>query len=456
MRILCGFLLFTALAFSQASPGFDPSAIDRNANPCVDFYRYACGAWMAANPIPADQSRWGRFDALQDRNRDILRKILDDAAVPKAGRSPIEQKIGDYYASCTNEAAVEAKGASPLKPDLDRIAAIKSKADITGVVAYLARSGATPFFHFSSGPDAKNSAQVIADLDQGGLGLPDRDYYSKTDAKSVEIREQYVSHMRKMLELAGAKPEDAARQAQAVMALETELAKASLDRVARRDPTNLYHKVAVTELGSEFAWPKFFTEVGAPRFRELNVDVPAFIKAVNALIASTSLDDLKTYLTGIWCMIRRQALPLALPAGIVQFLRQDAARRQGNAPALEALRGSDRPAVAGRAGPNVRRQNAWAKRACGARSEMVAEIEKAMETDIQSVDWMTPKTKEQALVKLHAVTNKIGNKAHWLDYSSVKVAARRRLRQQRARQRLRDGSASLARSASRWTRPIGT
>jgi len=420
MRLLCGLLLFTASAFSQASPGFDPSAIDRNANPCVDFYRYACGAWMAANPIPADQSRWGRFDALQDRNRDILRKILDAAAAPKAPRSPIEQKMGDYYASCMNEAAVEAKGASPLKPDLDRIAAIKSKADITGVVAYLARSGATPFFHFSSGPDAKNSAQVIADLDQGGLGLPDRDYYSKTDAKSVEIREQYVAHMRKMLELAGAKPEEAAKQAQAVMALETELAKASLDRVARRDPTNLYHKVAVTELGSEFAWPKFFTEVGAPRFRELNVDVPVFIKAVDALTASTSLDDLKAYLT--WNLVRDSAQALSLPFQQESFnffgkTLRGAKEMRPRWKRCVDLTDQQLPDAMGRKfvdttlGPEGMRRT----------HEMVAEIEKAMGADLESVAWMTPKTKEQALVKLRAVLNKVGSNEKWQTYSTVKI-----------------------------------
>src|ERR1017187_3580763 len=158
MRILFALCLLSAAAWSQLSPVFDPSAIDRNANPCDNFYQFACGAWMAANPIPADQSRWGRFDALQDRNREVLHKILEAAAVVKPGRTALEQKMGDYYASCMDQAAIDAKGAAPLKPDLDRITALKDKAGLTDAVVFLFRAGVAPFFQFSSGPDPRNSA----------------------------------------------------------------------------------------------------------------------------------------------------------------------------------------------------------------------------------------------------------------------------------------------------------
>jgi len=375
---------------------------------------------MAANPIPADQSGWGRFNVLQDRNREILRKILDDAAVPQASRTPLDQKVGDYYASCMNEPAIEAKGAAPLKPDLDRIAAIRNKAAITSVLAYLVRSGSSPFFHFSSGPDAKNSSQVIADLDQGGLGLPDRDYYFKTDEKSVEIRAQYLAHVKKMLELAGAKPEDAAKQAQAVMVIETALAKASLDRVARRDPSNLYHKIAVKDLGSDFAWPKFFAEAGAPRFQELNVDVPDFIKAMTSVIASTSLDDLKAYLT--WNVVHDSAstLSMAFEQESFNFYGKTLRGAKELRPRWKRcvdLTDQQLPDALGRKFVEITLGAEGMRRT----HEMVTEIEKAMARDLESLDWMTPKTKEQALEKLHAVLNKIGTNEKWQTYSTVKI-----------------------------------
>jgi endothelin-converting enzyme/putative endopeptidase len=424
MRILNALLLFCGLAFSQTSPGFDPTAIDRKADPCVDFYQYACGAWMAANPIPGDQSRWGRFDALQDRNREILHKILEDASVPKPGRTPLEQKMGDYYAACMDEKAIDAKGADPLKPDLARIAALKNKAGLTDVVAYLSRADAAPFFRFASGPDAKNSSQVIADLDQGGLGLPDRDYYSKSDEKSVEIRRQYVAHIRKMFELTGVAPEAAAKQAQAVLEIETELAKASLDRVARRDPEKLYHKKTIKELndlGSGIAWEKFFQAVGAPRFQSLNVEVPEFIQAMNTVISSHPLDELKAYLT--WGLVRESAGALSQPFQQESFNFYGKTLRGTKEMRVRWKRCVDftdqqLPDALGRKFVDTTLGSEGMRRT----REMVGEIEKAMAADLQSLDWMTPKTKEQALVKLHAVLNKIGTNEKWVTYSTVKIA----------------------------------
>jgi endothelin-converting enzyme/putative endopeptidase len=424
MRILVSLCLLASLAIAQKSPGFDPAALDRKADPCVDFYQYACGGWMAANPVPADQSRWGRFDALQERNREILRQLVETAANQTAGRSAIDQKIGDFYAACMDEKTINGRGAAPLKPDLDRIQAINSKAAIPEVVAHLYRGGTTPFFRFSSSPDAKNSTQMIADLDQGGLGLPDRDYYFKTDEKSAETRRQYLAHVQKMFELLGAAPAEAAKKAQAVMEIETALAKGSLDRVARRDPEKLYHKMPVKDLAAMdpgFEWSRFFQAVGAPRFQSLNVDVPDFVKALDSVIMTTSLDDLKTYLT--WNLLRDTSQILSAPFEEENYnfysktLRGTKEMRARWKRCVD-LTDSQLPDALGRKfvektlGPEGTRRT----------REMVEEIEKAMAADLQSLDWMTPQTKEQALLKLRGVLNKIGTKENWLTYANVKIA----------------------------------
>jgi putative endopeptidase len=406
------------------STGFDPSAIDRKADPCTDFYQFACGAWNAANPVPPDQSRWGRFDTLQERNREVLHKILEAAAVPNPGRTALEQKTGDYYASCMNEAAINAKGITPLKPDLDRIAALKDKSGLTDAVVYLFRAGISPFFRFGSGPDAKNSAMMIADLDQGGLGLPDRDYYLKTDDKSADIRQKYVAHIAKMLELAGTKPEEAAKQSKAILALETELAKASLDRVSRRDPEKLYHKMTLRELdalGSGIAWTKFIHEAGAPPVQSLNVEVPDFIKGMNAVISSASLDDIKAYLT--WNALRDSANALPAPFEQESFnfygkILRGAKEMRPRWKRCVDLTDQQLPDALGRKfvettlGPEgIRRTH-----------ELVGEIEKAMATDLQAVDWMTPETKKQAFEKLHGILNKIGTNEKWKTYATVRIS----------------------------------
>jgi len=421
---LAALCLLPGAARGQTAPGFDPAAIDRGADPCVDFYQFACGAWMKANPIPPDQSRWGRFDALQDRNRDVLHKILEDAAVAKPGRTAIEQKIGDYYAACMNEKEIDSKDGTPLKPELDRIKAMDDKTALTDTVVALFRNGTSPFFRFGSGPDAKNSTIMIADLDQGGLGLPDRDYYFKTDEKSVEIRKLYVAHVQKMLQLAGASPEAAAKQAQAVMALETALAKVSLDRVARRDPEKLYHKMTLRELdalGSGFAWAQYFKSAGAPSLQSLNVDVPDFIKGMNAAIASASLDDIKAYLT--WNLVRDSSNALSLPYEEESFnfygkVLRGAKEMRPRWKRCVDLTDQQLPDALGRK---------FVETTLGAEGmrrthEMVGEIEKSMAADLQSIDWMTPKTKQLAMEKLHGVLNKVGTNDKWRDYATVRIS----------------------------------
>jgi putative endopeptidase len=231
-----------------ASVGFSVKNLDPSVSPCVDFYQYACGGWMRNNPIPADQSRWGTFEELAERNREVLHQILEDAAKPASNRDAIARKIGDYYAACMDEKAIDAKGLTPLQPELDRIRNLKDKSQLAEEIAHLHRSGVASLFEFTSGQDFKDSNSVIAQADQGGLGMPERDYYLKTDEKSVDLRQKYVAHVQRIFELAGEKPEKAAADAATVMRMETALAKGSLDLVSRRDPEKVYHKLTRAEL----------------------------------------------------------------------------------------------------------------------------------------------------------------------------------------------------------------
>jgi len=408
---------------AQTSPGFSTANMDTLANPCVDFYQYACGTWMANNPIPADQSRWGIFDTLADRNRSTLRGILEKAAVEDPKREAVEQKIGDFYASCMDEAAIDKLGTQPLAPELKRISAIQSKEQIVDEVVRLHQHGADVFFSFSSTPDYKNSMQMIAGADQGGLGLPDRDYYLKDDPKSVKLREQYVAHVQKMLELAGEPAAKAATDAQAILLIETELAKGSLDRVSRRDPNKTYHKMPVKDLAAlapGLDWTKFFAASGAPSFTELNVGVPDFFKALNAVLTSTSLADLKVYMT--WHLLHSEAPLLAKPFLDENFhyFGQTLTGTTELEPRWKRCVEATDDDLGFALGQKYVEQ-AFPPAAKARVLGMVQEIETMLGQDIQSLDWMTPATKQQALMKLHAVTNKIGYPDKWRDYSSVKI-----------------------------------
>ncbi len=379
---------------------------------------------MAANPLPGDQARFGTFDQLQDRNRNVLRAMLEKASADSPGRSAQDQKIGDFYFACMDQKGIDAKGTAALKPDLDRIAGLKNKKDLAELVAVLLRSGTSEFFNFSSEQDPKDSTQEIAGLDQGGLGLPDRDYYFKTDQKSVDQRAAYVAHVTKMFQLLGSSAADAAKKAQTVMAIETALADGSFDLVTRRDPEKVYHKMTVKELAMlapDFDWAKFFHAVGAPPIQSLDVAVPPFMKTLDGVIMKYSLDDLKTYLTWHVAHSNTIVLPVAFQQEDFDFygktLRGTKEMRARWKRCVD-LTDAQLPDALGKA---------FIEQTLGAEGEkrtheMVGEIEKSMERDIQALEWMSPKTKQEALVKLHAVTNKVGDKAHWLDYSSIKVA----------------------------------
>jgi predicted metalloendopeptidase len=409
----------------QQLPMFDATALDRTIDPCVDFYRFACGNWLKNNPIPADQSLWGRSSQLSERNRLVLREILENAEKITANRSTNEQKIGDYYASCMDEETIDAKGAAVLNADFDRIAALKSKEELPALLAHLHREQIGALFSFGSGSDYKDAKMVIAQADQGGLSLPDRDYYLKTDAKSVEQQKQYVQHVTNMFKLLGDAPEKATAEADAVMKIETALAKGSMDRVARRDPTSIYHKMSEAEwqaLTPLVSWPKFLTDVGAPPVASLNVAVPDFFKAVDSELKDVSLDDLKTYFR--WHVVHAAAATNTLPDAFVSENFEFFGKTLRGTKEIQPRWKRCVAGVNGDLGEALGQayvEKVFPPEAKERTLEMVHYLEEALRQDITSLPWMTETTKKQALAKLEAIRNKIGYPNKWRDYSSLTI-----------------------------------
>ena len=413
----------TSSAMPAVIPAFDASAIDVTADPCADFFQYACGTWNKKNPLPGDHSRWGRFDELQEHNEIVLRGILAKLAQPDPKRTPIEQKVGDYYAACMDEKAAEDRGAAVLAPMMKRINGIKSSKPLIEEISNLHRQGISALFTFSAIQDFHNSNMMIANLDQGGLGMPDRDYYLKNDPKSEEIRNQYAAHVQKMFELAGEKPAEAADDAKAVMKIETELARAAMDRTVRRDPRTRDHKMSAGDLAAlapAFDFPAYLPGTGAAIGDGLNVGNPDFFKQVDRQLSDTPVPQWKSYLR--WRVVRATA-PLLSKAFVDEEYRFNE----------QVLRGQKEPRPRWKRcvtftdeGLGEALGQLYVERTFGAEGKqrtlaMVEALEKALQQDIQTLPWMTEATRQQAQIKLAAIRNKIGYPDKWRDYSKLTV-----------------------------------
>jgi putative endopeptidase len=420
-------LLVTVGSFAQSSsenskPSFNIDTIDKTLDPCVDFYQYACGNWLKTAEIPADQPRWGSFSELHERNLAILRGILEKVSADTPGRDAIDQKIGDYYSSCMDEKTVDAKGIDPLKPELDRIAAVKDKAGLIDAIAHVHLIGPNPLFSFHSAPDLHNADQVIAVIDQGGLSLPDRDYYIKDTPDKVEARKHYVEYVTRVFTLAGQSAQQAADDAQTVLRIETVLAKDSMDRTSRRDPKNRDHKMTrddAVALASNFELNRFFAASDTPTFSELNVGNPEFFKQVNGLLESESLDAWKTYVS--WHLLNGAAPWLSKPFVDANFDMRKALTGQPENQARwkRCVNATDD-------GLGEALGQRYVELTFGAEGKqrmlkMVDMLETSLDQDIQGLTWMSPDTKKQAKVKLEAIRNKIGYPEVYRDYASLTV-----------------------------------
>jgi endothelin-converting enzyme/putative endopeptidase len=432
MRSRSAFVLFCLLfvtyvvhAQPQTFPDlkFDINAVDRSADPCNDFYQYACGGWMARNPIPPDRSSWAVFRQMQDLNQKRVVVILERAAEARADRSSIEQKIGDYFESCRDEKTINAKGIDPLRPELARIDAIKNSDDLADAIAHLQGLGPDAFFQAYPDQKLNDATRVIAYLDQSGLNLPEPGYYLDDTSEMRAARQHYREHLEKIFAELGDDSKQSAQAAEDVLHIETTLAGSSLRPLERRDRKAWYHEMSFAQLQAlapAFPWKRYFAALGVDASGEVNVAVPRYMQAVNEMVAQSSMQSWKHYLQ--WELVRSATPALAarfrdLEFGFYGKTLRDVQEQSSRAQQCEALTSRDlREAVgkvyAERYFPPETKQRAL---------DMGLRIRKAMEQDFKEAPWMTEATKAEALKKLSLLRVMLGYPDHWRDYSSLEI-----------------------------------
>lgn len=408
----------------EGNHGFDLANLDRSISPCDDFFHFAAGGWIKNNPIPPAYSRWGTFNKLTDHNQDVLKTILEEASADKAAKPGSNwQKIGDYYASCMDTTAIDAAGIKPLEPEFERIAAIKNAAELQAEFARLEHEGVDAVFGFGSTTDLKDSTQSIATLVQGGLGLPDREYYLHDEEKDKQLRDAYLQHITNMFMLLGDNEATAAAEAKTVMGIETSLAKISMKRVDRRDPDKIYHKMTLAQLhqvAPNFSWDAYFKELHSPEFATLNVAQPDFLKGADASIASVPLADWKVYLRWHLVHATADALPAKFEDENFSFFGKTLTGAKELLPRWRRCVASTDSHL-GEALGQIYVQRAFPPEAKAKAVAMVKNLMAAFRADIETLDWMSPATRVQALKKLDAINIKIGYPDKWRDYSAYSV-----------------------------------